>query len=135
MPSRALPDTFPDSIAYRILAMYGLYFFLLFTFIRNTVFEQIDDVWLDEMPNVDRIYNICMEVYLCREMRYFEMEENFYSMLIFIMRSREVAIKLQAAQGEGVGAVENGDRSEASPRSSFTTIFSQGTISLVHGTT
>lgn len=52
-----------------------------------------EKIWLEEMPNVERIYGLVMDVYLVREMGYFVMEEDLFAKLIFVMRSRELAIK------------------------------------------
>lgn len=62
--------------------------------IRSILMENLtEEIWLGDMPNVERIYVIVMDVYLVREMRYFMLEEELFAKLIFVMRSRELAIK------------------------------------------
>lgn len=58
----------------------------------RSIFEQTEDAWIDEMPYVERLYVLCMEIYTCRETRAFSMEEDLYAKLIFVMRSRETCI-------------------------------------------
>ncbi|XP_074025276.1 piezo type mechanosensitive ion channel component isoform X1 [Leptinotarsa decemlineata] len=91
---KVFPPTLNFITAGGILALYGFYFFFLFSLIRSGLFETLDDIWLEDMPSADRIHRICMEVYLCRDMEYFDLEEELFSQLIFIMRSREICIKL-----------------------------------------
>lgn len=51
-------------------------------------------LWLQDMPNGDRIYKLMMDIYIVRAMKCFALEEDMYAKLLFIMRSRELAIKL-----------------------------------------
>lgn len=44
------------------------------------------------MPNVDRIYCLIKNIYLARALRFYTIEEDLFAMLIFIMRTRELAI-------------------------------------------
>ncbi|CAH1280420.1 unnamed protein product [Diabrotica balteata] len=79
-----------------IMALYGLYFFALHKIIHDVWFDCIDEIWSEDMPNVDRIFNVCLEIYLVRDMKLYEMEEFLLAKLIFIMRSRELCIRLSA---------------------------------------
>lgn len=72
--------------------MYGLYFLTLHSIVRAAVFQQMEQIWIDDMPYVDRMYNLCLEIYLCRENKAYEMEEDLFAKLIFLMRSRETCI-------------------------------------------
>lgn len=72
--------------------MYGLFFLTLHSIIRSQLFEQMAEVWIDDMPYVDRVYHLCLEIYLCREEKVYVMEEELFSKLIFLMRSRETCI-------------------------------------------
>lgn len=74
--------------------MYALYFLVLFRSIRfQVMYGLTDQIWMTDMPNVERIYRLVMDVYLVREMGYFAIEEDLFAKLIFVMRSRELAIK------------------------------------------
>lgn len=60
----------------------------------RSLFEKIDEIWISEMPNVDEIYRMCMDVYICREFGMLEMEEYVYQKLSFILRSTEVIVAI-----------------------------------------
>lgn len=57
------------------------------------LFRLTDSIWLEDIPNVERIYNIVMDIYLVREMHCFVIEEDLFAKLIFLMRSHELVIK------------------------------------------
>lgn len=80
-------------LLFRLLGLYGLYFLLACKLIRSST-SHVENMWLSEMPNVDRLWVICHEVYICREMQMFTMEELLFSKLLFIMRSREICIRI-----------------------------------------
>lgn len=46
-----------------------------------------------ELPYVDNILQLCLDVYLVREMHEFRLEEDLYAKLIFVYRSSETRIK------------------------------------------
>lgn len=54
--------------------------------------DLMKNTWYEDMPNVDRIFNLLNNIYIARAARLYELEENLYAMLIFIMRTRELAI-------------------------------------------
>lgn len=47
---------------------------------------------IDEMPYVNRIYNLCLAIYQVRAVREFSLEEDLYAKLLFLLRSTEVRI-------------------------------------------
>lgn len=60
----------------------------------RSVFENVDEIWLSEMPNVEELYRMCLDVYLCREFGMLEMEEYIFHKLSFILRSTEVIVAI-----------------------------------------
>lgn len=71
-----------------------MYFFTIESILREKLFEVVDEIWLTELPDVDKIHKKCLEIYLCREMKCFELEDAILEEVIFIMRSSEIIIRL-----------------------------------------
>ncbi|XP_066250375.1 piezo-type mechanosensitive ion channel component-like [Euwallacea similis] len=88
---------FPSAINYitqsGILGLYLLYFMMVIGIIRSCRVK-IGNIWIEDLPNSELIMQKCLEVYVARDMQNYELEEELFAELIFIMRSREVLIKL-----------------------------------------
>ena len=47
----------------------------------------------EQLPNVDKILNLCRSLYMVRENKKFKLEEELFSKIIFLYRSTETMIK------------------------------------------
>lgn len=73
--------------------MYAAYIFLANRLLR-TIYSNISYVIrLEELPHVDRILNLCNEIYLVRENNLLRLEEQLVAKLFFLYRSSETMIK------------------------------------------
>ncbi|CAH8569410.1 unnamed protein product [Schistosoma turkestanicum] len=78
---------------YGIIGMYAAYIFLASRLLR-TMYSNISYVIrLEELPHVDRILNLCHEIYLVRENNLLLLEEQLVAKLFFLYRSSETMIK------------------------------------------
>ncbi|RZC37771.1 DUF3595 domain containing protein [Asbolus verrucosus] len=57
------------------------------------------EIWLKDMPNIRRIYILLNDIYIVRAFRQYRLEEDLFAKLIFLMRSRELAIKVTREYG------------------------------------
>lgn len=47
----------------------------------------------EELPNVDNVLHLCLDIYMVRESRDYLLEEDLFSKLLFLYRSPETLIK------------------------------------------
>jgi piezo-type mechanosensitive ion channel component 1/2 len=82
----------------------GLYVTLIVfgsRFLRSSIFNlETTSIIVEELPNVDRIINLCKDIYLVRESKEFSLEEDLVSKLLFLYRSPETLIKWTRASEE-----------------------------------
>uniref|UniRef100_A0A915JYQ0 Piezo non-specific cation channel R-Ras-binding domain-containing protein n=1 Tax=Romanomermis culicivorax TaxID=13658 RepID=A0A915JYQ0_ROMCU len=62
-------------------------------FMRSLVVTSPLEIMITEMPNVDKILQLCLDIYLVREARDFFLELDLFAKLIFLIRSPETLIK------------------------------------------
>lgn len=92
---------------YGIIGIYTTFVFLVSRWVRGLNSESSFKVIYTRMPNVDRVLQLCLDIYLVRESREFELEEDLYAKLIFLYRSPETLIKWTKPVEElGSGAAE-----------------------------
>ncbi|XP_054165401.1 piezo-type mechanosensitive ion channel component-like [Oppia nitens] len=78
---------------YGIIGIYTTFVFLVSRWVRGLNSEASFKVIYTRMPNVDRVLQLCLDIYLVRESHEFELEEDLYAKLIFLYRSPEMLIK------------------------------------------
>lgn len=55
--------------------------------------KNISNIARDDLPYVDRILQLCSDIYLAREQGDLKLEEDLYAKLIFLYRSPETMIR------------------------------------------
>ena len=78
---------------YSILGLYTTFVFLVSRLIRSLFDDVSFKVIYTQMPNVDKVLQLCLDIYLVRESREFTLEEDLYAKLLFLYRSPETLIK------------------------------------------
>ncbi|EFA03405.1 Piezo-type mechanosensitive ion channel component 2-like Protein [Tribolium castaneum] len=79
---------------FRIFGLYALYFVTFVRVMRILIIGRVTErIWLEDMPNPNRIYNLLQDIYIVRAFREYRMEEDLFAKLVFLMRSRELVIK------------------------------------------
>ncbi|KAK2085693.1 Piezo-type mechanosensitive ion channel component 1 [Saguinus oedipus] len=77
----------------RIMGLYVSIVLVIGKFVRGFFSEISHSIMFEELPCVDRILKLCQDIFLVRETRELELEEELYAKLIFLYRSPETMIK------------------------------------------
>ncbi|XP_069698529.1 piezo-type mechanosensitive ion channel component-like [Periplaneta americana] len=89
--------SFPKALSFLtgkgIISLYLGSVYILFRLFRNAFGMKIFKIIYLDMPYVDRILQLCSDIYLVRENQNFILEEDLYAKLIFLFRSPELLIK------------------------------------------
>nr|XP_055072382.1 piezo-type mechanosensitive ion channel component 1 isoform X2 [Misgurnus anguillicaudatus] len=78
---------------YGIMGLYVSVVLVIGKFVRGFFSEISHSIMFEELPCVDRILKLCVDIFLVRETGELELEEELYSKLIFLYRSPETMIK------------------------------------------
>lgn len=77
----------------RIIGLYLSFVLVIGKLVRGFFSEISHSIMFEELPCVDRILKLCQDIFLVRETRELELEEELYAKLIFLYRSPETMIK------------------------------------------
>ncbi|XP_049822868.1 piezo-type mechanosensitive ion channel component isoform X3 [Aethina tumida] len=91
-----------------IIGLYTTLVFVASRVLRGFFNEQCFKIMFEDMPNVDRVLQLCFDIYLVREAREFTLEEDLFAKLVFLYRSPETMIKWTRPKEE----VEDDDNPE-----------------------
>lgn len=78
---------------YGIVGLYVSIVLVIGKFMRGFFSDISHSIMFEELPYVDRILKLCQDIFLVRETRELELEEELYAKLIFLYRSPETMIK------------------------------------------
>lgn len=91
---KIFPSTISSIAGGGIIGLYTTLIFVFSRFLRGTIFSgSSSKIMFDDLPYVDRILQLCLDIYLVRESYEFTLEEDLFAKLIFLYRSPETMIK------------------------------------------
>ncbi|EEB17348.1 conserved hypothetical protein [Pediculus humanus corporis] len=90
---KAFPATLSFISGKGIIGLYVSIVFVMWTLVRGFFTGISFKIMFDDMPNVDRILQLCLDIYLVRESNEFALEEDLFAKLVFLYRSPETIIK------------------------------------------
>lgn len=87
---KIFPSTISSIAAGGIIGLYTTLIFVFSRFLRGTIFSgSSSKIMFDDLPYVDRVLQLCLDIYLVRESFEFTLEEDLFAKLIFLYRSPE----------------------------------------------
>ncbi|XP_066250610.1 piezo-type mechanosensitive ion channel component isoform X3 [Euwallacea similis] len=90
---KIFPETLSIITGGGIIGLYTTLVFVASRILRGIFADQVAKIMFEDLPNVDRILQLTLDVYLVREAREFALEEDLFAKLIFLFRSPETMIK------------------------------------------
>lgn len=76
-----------------IIGLYVGFVWLVGKFVRLFFTSISYRIMFDELPNVNRVLKLCLEIYMVRESKELKLEEDLFAKLLFLYRSPETLIK------------------------------------------
>lgn len=105
--------TFPKGLSFisggGIVGMYTTLVLVAGKMLRGYFAGSALKIMFDDLPNVDRILQLCLDIYLVRESNELELEEDLFAKLVFLFRSPETLIKWTRPPEEETPEGEEGD--------------------------
>ncbi|XP_050729555.1 piezo-type mechanosensitive ion channel component-like isoform X3 [Eriocheir sinensis] len=105
--------TFPKGLSFisggGIVGMYTTLVLVAGKMLRGYFAGSALKIMFDDLPNVDRIMQLCLDIYLVRESNELELEEDLFAKLVFLFRSPETLIKWTRPPEEETPEGEEGD--------------------------
>eukprot|EP00102_Acyrthosiphon_pisum_P023005 XP_016660215.1 PREDICTED: piezo-type mechanosensitive ion channel component isoform X3 [Acyrthosiphon pisum] len=90
---KAFPETLNLISGKGIIGLYTTFVIVVHTFVRGFFTGISTKIMFDDMPYVDRILQLCLDIYLVRESGELDLEEDLFAKLVFLYRSPETLIK------------------------------------------
>ncbi|XP_060075477.1 piezo-type mechanosensitive ion channel component 1-like [Ylistrum balloti] len=89
---RVAPEGFSFITGYGIIGLYITFILVIGRILRLSTTGLVELITYRELPYVDNILQLCLDLYLVREMREYRLEEDLYAKLLFVYRSSETRI-------------------------------------------
>ncbi|KAI5736134.1 hypothetical protein M8J76_000319 [Diaphorina citri] len=90
---KAFPETLNLISGKGIIGLYTTFVIVVHTFVRGAFTGISFKIMFDDMPNVDRVLQLCLDIYLVRESGELDLEEDLFAKLVFLYRSPETLVK------------------------------------------
>ncbi|XP_037048036.1 piezo-type mechanosensitive ion channel component isoform X2 [Bradysia coprophila] len=90
---KLFPETLSIFTAGGVIGIYTTFVFFASRIFRSMFSGGSMNIMYTELPFVDRILQLCLDIYLVRESMEFSLEEDLFAKLIFLYRSPETMIK------------------------------------------
>nr|AFB77909.1 piezo [Drosophila melanogaster] len=90
---KKFPSTFSFLTAGGIIGLYTTFVLLASRFMKSFIGGQNRKIMFEDLPYVDRVLQLCLDIYLVREALEFALEEDLFAKLLFLYRSPETLIK------------------------------------------
>ncbi|GFO30477.1 piezo-type mechanosensitive ion channel component [Plakobranchus ocellatus] len=87
------PESLSFLSGYGIIGLYISFVVLIGRLLRLSTTNQYLTIIFRELPDVNKVLQLCLDLYLVREMKEFHLEEDLYAMIIFLYRSPETMVK------------------------------------------
>ena len=83
----------PVILCFRIIGLYVGFVWLVGKFVRLFFTSISYRIMFDEMPNVDKVLKLCLDIFMVRESKELALEEDLFAKLMFLYRSPQTLIK------------------------------------------
>lgn len=113
---KAFPEGLSFISGFGILGLYTTAVIVISQIMRRMFSEMAPKIMFDDMPYVDRILRLCLDIYLVRESGELSLEEDLFAKLVFLYRSPETLIRWTRPPERGVIARDDEDEDEREER-------------------
>ncbi|KAJ0182013.1 hypothetical protein K1T71_002735, partial [Dendrolimus kikuchii] len=97
---KLFPETLNFISGSGIIGLYTTFVFLASRVLRGFFSGIYTKIMFDDLPNVDRVLQLCLDIYLVREALELALEEDLFAKLVFLYRSPETMIKWSRPKDE-----------------------------------
>ncbi|XP_050551095.1 piezo-type mechanosensitive ion channel component isoform X5 [Spodoptera frugiperda] len=97
---KLFPETLNFISGSGIIGLYTTFVFLASRVLRGFFSGIYTRIMFDDLPNADRVLQLCLDIYLVREALELALEEDLFAKLVFLYRSPETMIKWSRPKDE-----------------------------------